>query len=285
MRTYPHVLPIFIILLTTAACRDSGSIPPAPDIPDVPALPSDSVAAPLTPIDTRLFLSPREVLERSGRYIRLDCCTERTYGFSGGRIFASLNVHPTGLDLRFDSIYVSTYGLIVWENICRSIDLPTLSTGSHLIRMDINGTPVASLLTITDSRIEFRVQPNNMLASLQPVTMRIPLPLIWGAAGSYSPDLYRAFLDSLRELGATPYTLLPGNYHYFTVDSVGGFDAHLYTGTHYSAQFLYRFPYDTLLTRNLVKRFAHRHRADSLTIYLYGGRGEYFSSNMLRMEP
>jgi hypothetical protein len=90
------------------------------------------------------------------------------------------------------------------------------------------------------------------------------------------------FLDSLVILGAKPPNLQAGDYGYFSFSVDGSSDLHFSLDAP-GKTFLYQFDRDTCVLRDLVKRFAKRY-LDSINLVLLGGRGEDYSTAVLRWE-
>jgi hypothetical protein len=124
---------------------------------------------------------------------------------------------------------------------------------------------------------------NYYLISNRPVLFRVPPTIIWGSVESLTSEGRQQFLDSLHALGTSSVILPSGDYYYFSFTPDGVFSYLESVGRKYSASFIYRYTGDTLAVRNLVKRFGQKY-SDSISVHLYGGRGEMYYSFVLKRE-
>lgn len=140
------------------------------------------------------------------------------------------------------------------------------------------------MVLVSDTSFATQIQPNNLIETSSPRLLRVPRNIIWGQAESIYSSVYQLFLDSLVILGATPATLIAGQYNYFSINADGSFSIPSALSFPYGRHFLYQFDPDTTVNRSLVKRFAKRYR-DSIYIQLLGGRAEMYYSTVLQREP
>jgi|GEM_PF-2853906 len=75
-----------------------------------------------------------------------------------------------------------------------------------------------------------------------------------------------------------------GQYNYFSINAEGSFSIPSALGFPYCRHFLYQFDSDTIVSRNLVKRFAKSYRG-SIYVQLSGERGEKCYNTTLQCEP
>ncbi len=247
-------------------------------------LPEDYVEVPFTPIDTRINIGIFEEIEQSSRVIKLLLTTEDVYSPDGSKILGSISRNGNTYQIELDELDISDCGGAITTPAMAFFELGDMNNGDYLLSIKINGVTVNALLTVSEESFHFALQSNNIITINQNSILRIPQTTIWGQAESITAEPYRLFLDSLIILGAEPYDLQAGNYRYFEVFSPDSFDAHSAMGMRYGEYFLYNFDPDTLILRNLIKRFAKRYD-DSIFIGLDGGRGEQFRSTVLKHEP
>lgn len=246
--------------------------------------PTDSVIVPFSPIDTKIILKLFEEINPTNRNVVLFCYTEQTYSPSGSKIISTITQIADTFKIDFQELYISTFGAAIFTPATVNFDLNALQNGSYFLDIKINTKKVLGLITVTDELFNLEIQPNNIIYFYKEELYRVPRTIIWGQAESIEPTPYQLFLDSLVILGAQTHNLQAGDYHYFAVDSQGGFSINSALGMPYGKHFLYNFEGDTLITRNLVKRFAKRY-LDSIYIQLFGGRGEMYFSTVLKNEP
>ena len=246
--------------------------------------PTDSVVVPFTPIDTKIILKLIEEINLANRNVFLFCYTEQTYSPSGSKIVSNITQVDDTFKIEFQELDISTIGAAIFAPATVNFDLNPLQQGTHFLDFKINSKKVTGLITVTDESFNLKIQPNNIILFYKDTLYKIPETIIWGQAESIDPVPYQLFLDSLVILGAQQHNLKPGDYYYFEVYSQGGYNTHSALGMAHGEYFLHNFGGDTLITRNLVKRFAKRY-LDSIYIKLSGGRGEIYYSTILKNEP
>ena len=246
--------------------------------------PTDSVIVPFSPIDTKIVLSIKEKINSTNRNVVLYCYTEKTYSPAGSQIISSITMVDDTFKIEFNELLISQMGAAIFAPATVNFELNSLSEVSYYLEITINNKKIIGLITLTNESFKFIIQPNNIVYFYQEILYCIPKTIIWGQAESIEPTPYQLFLDSLVILGAQQHNLHPGDYYYFEVDSQGGFNTHSALGMANGEYFLKNFEGDTLMTRNLVKRFAKRY-LDSIYIKLSGGRGEQYYSTILKNEP
>ena len=247
-------------------------------------LPEDYVDVPFSPIYTRINIGIFEEIEQSGRVIKLLLTTEDVYSPAGSKILGSISRNGNIYQIKLDELDISDCGAAITVPAMAFFELGDMDDGEYWLSIGINDDTVNAIITVSEQSFYFTLQRNSILTINQNPILRIPQTTIWGQAESIMSEPYRLFLDSLLILGAEPHGLQAGNYRYFEVFSPDSFDTHSAMGMRYGEYFLYNFDPDTLILRNLVKRFAIRYD-DSIYVRLDGGRGELFRSTVLKHEP
>lgn len=246
--------------------------------------PSESVLVPLSPIDSKIILKITEEINTTSRNVVLYCYTEKTYSPAGSKIISSITQVNDTFKIEFKELLISNLGAAIFTPATVNFNLNSLHEGSYFLDITINSKKVMGLIAVTNESFDLKIQPNNIVHFYKENLFRIPKTIIWGQAESIEQTPYQLFIDSLVILGAQNHKLQPGDYFYFEVDSQGGFNTHSALGMANGKYFLYNFEGETLITRNLVKRFAKRY-SDSIYIQLSGGRGEMYYSTVLKNEP
>ncbi len=247
-------------------------------------VPSESVLIPLSPINSQIILNISEDISTSNRNVTLSCYTKNLYSPAGSKILSDFSLVNNSIQIEFKELKISEMGAGISAPASVTFNLGSLPNGYYLLNITINGKKVIGLITKNDESFELKIQPNNLISFHQEKLLRIPNSIIWGQSESMEQAPFQQFIDSLIVLGAKPHNLKTGDYSYFEVDSQGGFDLNSALGMAYGKHFLYNFEGDTLITKNLVKRFAKRY-LDSIYIQLSGGKGEMYYSTVLRNEP
>ncbi len=247
-------------------------------------LPEEYVDVAFSPIDTRINIGIFEEMEQSGRIIKLLFTTEEAYSPAGSQILGNISRNGNIYQIELNELDISDCGAAITVPAMAFFELGDMDDGDYLLSIEINSKIVNVMITVSEFSFNLTIQPNSILTVNQSSILRIPQTTIWGQAESFTSEPYRLFLDSLVILGAEPHGLQAGNYRYFEIFSPDSFDTHSAKGRRYGEYFLYNFDPDTLILRNLVKRFAKRYD-DSIYVKLDGGRGELYRSTVLRNEP
>ncbi len=280
MKTGGTIIFVVSLSILLLGCVDSGTQPFDP----FATLPTEYVNVPDQPINTRIFYSFLEHIEREGRSVSLTFTTERIYGSGGYQIVSRIKQTGSHFIVYLDSIQAPEFGIAIPLPATARFQLGPLRNDLYSFEIIINGRTIVALLSVNDTSFLTRVQPNNCVKNSRPRLLRVPLDVIWGQAESFTPALYQMFLDSLVALGASVPHLPAGEYFYFTANTDGSSRISSALGRAHGRHFLYRFSPDTSLTRSLVKRFAKRH-GDSIYVALFGGRGEMYFTTVLKLEP
>jgi hypothetical protein len=285
--SFPLPLDLFFVLVTVsvgfallAGCGDLGSVVPED-------LFAQDVTVSMLPIDTRCSAFIMEHISRAGNSLSIHVVSDRVYGRGGHRIAGSLKQAGVQFYLTLDSIQAPVAQGGSPSPAEGVFELGNLPPGFYPISISINGGIIHGLLRVAADAYSTSLQRNNVLSIRFPEVRRVPRAMIWGMLDVPSlSSLYVAwrFLDSLVYLGARYHDLKDGEYWYFRLEAGGHAQIALPHEQEYFHPFLFRFAPDTSVARSLVKRFAKRY-PDSLTIHLYGGRGEVFLSDQLRLEP
>lgn len=247
-------------------------------------LPEEYVEADFSPIDSRINIGIFEEIAQSGRKIILLMKTEELYSPAGSKIPGNITRNDNIYQIELTELDISDFGATIMAPATAFFELGDMDDGDYLLSIKINGEIVKAMIVVSELSFDLSVQPNNILTITESEILRIPETTIWGQAESHTAEPYRLFLDSLLIFGAEPHGLQAGNYGYFEVFSPDSFNTHSAMGSRYGEYFLYDFDVDTLILRNLVKRFAERYD-DSIYVQLNGGRGEFYLSTVLRTEP
>ena len=267
---------VFVFIVLFSGCYEN-------DDPPI-ILPEDYVNVTFSPIDTKINIGIYEEIDQSGRIIKLLFTTEEEYSPAGSKILGNISRNGNIYQIELNELDISDWGATITVPAMAFFELGNMDDGDYLLSIEINNKIVNAVITVTEYSFNLTIQRNNILTVNQNTILRIPQTIIWGQTESFTPEPYHLFLDSLIILGAEPHGLQAGNYRYFEVLSPDSFDTHSAMGRRYGEYFLYRFDPDTLISRNLIKRFAKRYD-DSIYIKLDGGRGELYRSTVLKHEP
>jgi hypothetical protein len=245
---------------------------------------SERVTVPNEPISTGINITLHEdIFKRSCRILFIHCNTEEIYPSAGYKIKSNFVVQDSILNIDFINIEAPETGPAINAPALAIFEISSFDFDNLILKITINGKMILGQIICSDASYKIQIQPNNIIEVKNPTILRVPVNIIWGQAESISPEPYKVFLDSLEYLGAKQYNLQPGEYNYFQIKSDGSFQISSNFGMEYGEKYIFEFGEDTLITRNLIKRFAKRYK-DNIYIKLSGGHGEQFFSTVLKNE-
>jgi hypothetical protein len=242
---------------------------------------------PRQPIDTRCSAFIIEHINRTGNSLFLHVVSDRVYPTGGYRIEGSVVRSGSVFSVSLDSIHAAESRVGDPSPAEGEFELGDLSPGFYPLSIAINGGSIHGILRFEADSYSTSLQSNNVLSNRFPEMRRVPPNIIWGMLDVPSmPSLYVAwrFLDSLVYTGGRHHWLQAGEYWYFRIEPGGHIEIALSHEQEYFHPFLFSFDRDTSVLRGLVRRFVKQY-PDSLSVRLYGGRGEVFLSDQLRIEP
>ena len=238
-------------------------------------------------IDSRIRIGLWESIGGTQRSLSLQCTTERIYPCFNFRIQHEITKNGSAINITFTGIYKPQICLDALGTASAEIGLGSINDGIYVLSLTVNGTTLPAQLRVTGDAYHVTGGDGPWITFPQPDLLRVPDGTTWGYVGYHvasSEHFVRSFLDSLLSLGAQQQPYRPGEYGYFSIDPTGNIEQPGNLGYYFVRPFIYYFPNDTLLMRNLVKGYGKQF-GDSLNIGLYGSHGEEYYSWMLRQEP
>lgn len=239
------------------------------------------------PLESGLVINLSENLAPSQRTLTFNCSTEKIYGCMNFRIINRVRVGLGSIAIWFDGIDNPHICLTALGPARANIELGTLTNGNYNITISTAKQITQATLDVTADRYVIVYKPNLHVSFEHRILYRVPSTTYWGFIGYHresSLRLAQEFVDSLRRLGTQPVRLSNGYYGYFETDSSGNIITPNNLGYYFVKPFAHRFVGDSLAIRSLVKRFG-KSLGDSLTIRVYGSRGEAYYSWVLKHEP
>ncbi|HPG39388.1 MAG TPA: hypothetical protein PLP19_01020 [bacterium] len=280
MKKYLFTVACFALLSLFLACQRNINDATVADDFNYP-----DYAGRTTAIDSKINISIVVESEKADADIALAFFTEKVYPSAGYQIIGGItrteNVYK---------IYLKDIGIpegpaaAVLSYAYAKFTLSKPAPGNYGMDIYVDGHLVKGVFTVTRDSYTLTIRSNDYIGTANETINRIPQNLIWGQAESIKPAPYQAFLDSLTILGAQQHNLQTGDYYFFKIDPQRNIHTNSALGMTNGGYFIYTFPGDTILIRNLVKRFAKRY-ADSIFIQLVGSRGERYYSTVLKKEP
>jgi len=236
-----------------------------------------------TAIDSKINISIVVESEKADADIALALLTEKVYPSAGYSIIGGIIKAGNVYKIYLKDIGIPEIGAAIMCPAFTKFSLSKPAPGNYGLDIYVNGHLVKGVFAVTGDIYALTIRSNDYISTVNETINRIPQNLIWGQAESINPAPYQAFLDSLTILGAQQHNLQTGDYYFFKIDSQRNIHINSVIGMANGGYFIYTFPGDTILIRNLVKRFAKRY-ADSIYIQLVGSRGERYYSTVLKKE-
>lgn len=258
-----------LVTWSTLSCGDSPT-QPAPEPPG-------------PPIDSKIIVTPSELLADAGRALILNCRTERIYPCANYRIAFDLTRSGSSILVRFRYIDLGTACATAIGPATCTLDLGALDPGDYSVEFRV-GTGVTRVDLVVDAGA-YRVTPDAgesvtfSLATLR----RIPDETIWGLIGylGVAPEPYhtlgQSFIDSLEAHGAEAVTLEPGEYGAFQIDPSGQM---IWPGIHgyYAARpYVLHYAGPSEGVAEVIEQFGMT-QSQWLSIRLYTWRGEWYAT-------
>jgi hypothetical protein len=232
----------------------------------------DVVRQKLLPIESRLRLQLHEELTTSGRQLMLLVVTDNTYPCMSYQVAYRMTRAGAGIGIVITGVKPS--------------DPCAQQPGSATARIDLGAVdgPVPVRITVNDNVVDgelFASADSYVLTGLdgpwtyvtRTTLMRVPPNTLWGHVGYHDinhASVVAAYLDSLQSLGASPVTLQPGDYEYFSIDSLGNIQSPPYGYPFMNSHTLhYTGPHEAL--PGVLEAFR-----DSLYLELHTDLGESF---------
>ena len=234
-------------------------------------------------IDSRILITPSEVLSPDARTLLLLCRTERIYPCVNYRIAYAVARRGARIEVSFQRIEIGSVCFTAIGPARCDIDLGALAPGTYSLTFHV-GTGDATFDLLVDDDVYAATPAGGEGVQFSPSTLRrIPDGTVWGLigmvgliGGSYDA-LASAFLDSLAARGALSVTLEPGEYGEFTIDSVGAMHWPWIHGCHVAVPYVrhYEGPSDSL---GAVVAYFGRTQSQWMSITLRTWRGQLYRS-------
>lgn len=197
---------IFITCLFTVACDLANN------------------SQPITAIESKIIITPMEVLGESSRSLSLVSKTEKIYPCINYPLLTDKIVKENGIFITFKSVEETTFCLTALGPATAILDLGNVGNGQSNMELNTTSHRNAGNLTITDSEIIVDFPQQNGIEIVRKVTKRVPEFTYWGTIGYHieaSVDQVAEFLQRLGIEGAIFEKQVPGDYHYYQIDDDG----------------------------------------------------------------
>lgn len=197
---------IFILCLFTVACDLANN------------------SEPITALESKIIITPIEVLGESSRSLSLISKTEKIYPCMNFPILTDKSINQNGIFITFLGVEETDFCLTALGPATAVLDLGIVKTGPMSLELNTTLHRNPGQLTITDTEINMDFQQQNGIEIVRNVTKRVPENTYWGNIGYHTESSItqvEEFLQKLEIEGALFEKKIPGDYHYFEIDEDG----------------------------------------------------------------
>jgi hypothetical protein len=231
------------------------------------------------PIDSKIIIEPREVLEPNSRRLTLSCATERIYPCINFPIITEQQIVGNSIKIDFTSVEESMVCLTALGPARTVVDLNALPNGEYTLELNNAQLKNKGTLKLTDTDISLIFGIRNGIDFERINTKRVPQKTYWGTIGYHvqsSSTKADEFIQKFEDLGAVFNKQSPGHYFYYEIDNFGNMITHVEnSGYHFIKGFIFQYDGDESKLKELVQVEGKNHKA-TLSIKLETYKGEVF---------
>jgi hypothetical protein len=234
-------------------------------------------------IDSKITMTPSEVLNPAQRTLRLSAATEHIYGCVNYSIANDYSMNGTAISLNFTGINEPSVCLTALGPAAGVIDLGSLASAAYTLTITVNSVATHATLVVTDTSYQILNGSSEWTDFSKTSFLKVPQGVIWGNIQYGDPSFlntYSAFIDSLTTSGAQLHVYPAGDYNYFQIDALGEVVPPPPPHPNFVKTFIYSYNLDMLKVRALVKSFAAANYP-SMSFNLYGSNGEVYIGSVL----
>ncbi|GCC51926.1 hypothetical protein SanaruYs_21570 [Chryseotalea sanaruensis] len=254
-----RLLPYFLILLISCEDNDLG-------------LESN-------PIDSKIIIEAREVLEPNSRRLNLFCRTEKIYPCVNYPIIADEEIDANSFKITFTEVGETVLCLTAFGPATVVIDLNSVANGEYEIELNNAKLRNKGTLKVTDTDISFQFGKRNGIDFIRTTTMRVPNNTYWGTIGYHvasSSTLVDEFIQKFVDAGANFGEQLPGHYFYYEIDNAGDIVTNAEnSGYYFMRNFIFQYDGDETELEQIVE-VEGKNFKEALSIRLSTYEGETF---------
>jgi hypothetical protein len=235
-------------------------------------IPPDKVV----PLNSPILIHIHENLLAKGRTLQLQCVTESIYPCSNYGIAMTTLLFGPSWSIDFTGVSKPELCDDSLGPARATISLGSSREGERPISLVANGSRTVGVLVIGQDSIVVRGGDGPWIKVPRPVLHRVPPGTIWGLVGwgpSDQSGRAQAFIDSLQSIGAQSVLWTPGDYDFFKVGADGTLQRPDNDGYYHARAFALRLDTNRSAVPEVMRAYA-----DSLSISVYGDRGESWSS-------
>lgn len=176
------------------------------------------------PLDSKVIVETREVLDPNSRHLTFFCTTEKIYSCVNFPLLTDKQADENSFKITFTSVGETTLCLTALGPATTSIDLNSVPNGEYEIELNNAKHENKGKLKVTDTDISLQFGLTNGIDFVRTNTKRVPNKTYWGTIGYHvesSSTLVDEFIQKFTDAGAIFSKQSPGHYFYYEIDNSG----------------------------------------------------------------
>lgn len=231
------------------------------------------------PIDSKIIIETREILQPNSRQLTLSCKTEKIYPCMNFPILTEQQSIDNSIKIDFTSIGESILCFTALGPARTVVDLNSLPNGEYTIELNNARLKNKGTLKLTDTDISLIFGIKNGIDFERTNTKRVPNKTYWGTIGYHvesSTTLVDEFIEKFTDLGAVFNKQSPGHYFYYEIDNAGDIVTNVEnSGYYFMKNFIFQFDGDESKLKELIQ-VDGKNYTETLSIRLETCKGETF---------
>jgi hypothetical protein len=176
------------------------------------------------PIDSKIIIETREILESHSKRLTFFCKTEKIYPCVNFPLLTEEQSDENSFKITFTSVEETIFCFTALGPATTTIDLNTVSNGEYEIELNNAKLKNKGTLKVTDADISLQFGQKNGIDFVRENTKRVPANTYWGTIGYHvqsSSTLVDEFIQKFSDAGAVFDKQSPGHYFYYEIDNSG----------------------------------------------------------------
>lgn len=229
------------------------------------------------PIDSKIFIETRELLDKNSRSLTFNCKTEKNYPCINFPILTDKGINENSFQITFTGVGETTICFTALGPASTVVDLKTVKSGDYPIEFNNANLKNTGILRVNDNEIQLVFGQQNGIEIVRPTTKRVPQNTYWGTIGyhqSSSINLVNEFIQKLTNKGAKFNKQIPGHYFYYEIDQNGDIITNTENSGYYFVKaFIFQFDGDESELKDVIKIDGKAYKVD-LSINVETFKGE-----------
>lgn len=231
------------------------------------------------PIDSKIIIETREVLEPNSRRLTFFSMTERIYPCVNFPLLTEKEIKANSFKITFTSVGETNLCLTALGPATTLLDFNALANGEYEIELNNANLKNKGTLQVTDTDISLLFGQTNGIDFVRKNTKRVPDKTYWGTIGYHvqsSSALVDEYIQKFADAGAVFSKQSPGHYFYYEIDNSGDIIANVEnSGYYFMKRFIFQYDGDESKLKELVQVDGKNYK-ESLSISLKTYKGEMF---------